>query len=115
VDQEARVRTSRQHLDRDLVERDDAVAEVADRHAEDEERRRRPAGDGDLDVAELVERERLARDEALRPAADRLAEALAQADGSLIIPMMGMVQSLNVSVAVGIVLFELLRQSPLTR
>lgn len=36
--------------------------------------------------------------------------ARAQADGALVIPMMGMVQSLNVSVAVAVVLYEALRQ-----
>lgn len=38
------------------------------------------------------------------------AAALAQADRSLIIPMMGMVQSLNISVACAVALFESLRQ-----
>ena len=38
------------------------------------------------------------------------ADALAAADGSLIIPMMGMVESLNVSVACAVTLFEALRQ-----
>jgi tRNA (guanosine-2'-O-)-methyltransferase len=37
-------------------------------------------------------------------------EAVAQADGSLIIPMMGMVQSLNISVACAVTLYEALRQ-----
>jgi tRNA (guanosine-2'-O-)-methyltransferase len=37
-------------------------------------------------------------------------EAAAQADGMIRIPMMGMIQSLNVSVACAIILFELLRQ-----
>jgi len=36
--------------------------------------------------------------------------ARAQADGSIVIPMMGMVQSLNVSVAAAVVLYEALRQ-----
>jgi tRNA (guanosine-2'-O-)-methyltransferase len=36
--------------------------------------------------------------------------ALEQADGSLVIPMMGMVQSLNVSVACAVALYEALRQ-----
>jgi tRNA (guanosine-2'-O-)-methyltransferase len=37
-------------------------------------------------------------------------EALRLADGSLIIPMMGMVQSLNISVACAVTLYEALRQ-----
>ena len=37
-------------------------------------------------------------------------EALAQADGSLTIPMMGMVESLNISVACAVTLYEVLRQ-----
>jgi len=36
--------------------------------------------------------------------------ARAQADGALVIPMLGMVQSLNVSVAAAVVLYEALRQ-----
>ncbi len=38
------------------------------------------------------------------------AEAIAKADGSIIIPMYGMVQSLNVSVATAIILYEAQRQ-----
>ena len=37
-------------------------------------------------------------------------EAIAQADAGLIVPMMGMVQSLNISVACAVVLYEALRQ-----
>ena len=37
-------------------------------------------------------------------------EAVALADGTLIIPMMGMIQSLNVSVACAVTLYEALRQ-----
>ena len=37
-------------------------------------------------------------------------QAIAGADGSLVIPMMGMVQSLNISVACAVVLYEALRQ-----
>ncbi|MDP9473304.1 MAG: RNA methyltransferase [Chloroflexota bacterium] len=37
-------------------------------------------------------------------------EAIASADGSIVIPMMGMVQSLNISVACAVVLYESLRQ-----
>ena len=37
-------------------------------------------------------------------------EAARLADGSLFIPMMGMVQSLNISVACAVVLYEALRQ-----
>ncbi|MDQ2682693.1 MAG: RNA methyltransferase [Chloroflexota bacterium] len=37
-------------------------------------------------------------------------EAIAQADGALYIPMMGMVESLNISVACAVTLFEALRQ-----
>jgi tRNA (guanosine-2'-O-)-methyltransferase len=37
-------------------------------------------------------------------------EAAAQANGSLKIPMMGMIQSLNVSVAAAVILYEALRQ-----
>ena len=37
-------------------------------------------------------------------------EALAEADGSVVIPMMGMVQSLNISVACAVSLYEALRQ-----
>lgn len=37
-------------------------------------------------------------------------EALAQADGAILIPMMGMVQSLNISVACAVTLYEALRQ-----
>ena len=37
-------------------------------------------------------------------------EALVHADGSLVIPMMGMVQSLNISVACAVTLYEVLRQ-----
>jgi len=37
-------------------------------------------------------------------------EALAEADGSFVIPMMGMVQSLNISVACAVSLYEALRQ-----
>ena len=37
-------------------------------------------------------------------------EAIEQADGALLIPMMGMVESLNISVACAVTLFESLRQ-----
>jgi tRNA (guanosine-2'-O-)-methyltransferase len=37
-------------------------------------------------------------------------EAVDQADGTLLIPMMGMVQSLNISVACAVTLYEALRQ-----
>lgn len=37
-------------------------------------------------------------------------EAIAKADGSIIVPMMGMVQSLNVSVATALILYEAQRQ-----
>ncbi|MCC6314359.1 MAG: RNA methyltransferase [Thermomicrobiales bacterium] len=37
-------------------------------------------------------------------------EALAAADGALVIPMMGMVQSLNISVACAVTLYEAMRQ-----
>lgn len=37
-------------------------------------------------------------------------EAIDQADGALLIPMMGMVESLNISVACAVTLFEALRQ-----
>ena len=37
-------------------------------------------------------------------------EAVANADGSVVIPMMGMVQSLNISVACAVSLYEALRQ-----
>jgi tRNA (guanosine-2'-O-)-methyltransferase len=40
-------------------------------------------------------------------------EAIAKADGSIIIPMYGMVQSLNVSVATAIILYEAQRQRTL--
>ena len=40
-------------------------------------------------------------------------EAIAQADGNIIIPMTGMVQSLNVSVAAALMLFEAQRQREL--
>jgi len=38
------------------------------------------------------------------------AEAIASADGELVIPMMGMVESLNISVACAVTLYEALRQ-----
>jgi tRNA (guanosine-2'-O-)-methyltransferase len=38
------------------------------------------------------------------------AEAIAGADGTFVIPMMGMVQSLNISVACAVTLFEAMRQ-----
>ena len=61
MDDEADVRVARLHLVEDLVERHLAVAEVADRHAQDEERRRHATGDGDLEVGQVVQRERLSR------------------------------------------------------
>jgi tRNA (guanosine-2'-O-)-methyltransferase len=42
-------------------------------------------------------------------------EAVAQADGNIIIPMLGMVQSLNVSVASALMLYEAQRQRELAR
>jgi tRNA (guanosine-2'-O-)-methyltransferase len=38
------------------------------------------------------------------------AEAIAQADGCVVLPMLGMVQSLNISVACAVTLYEALRQ-----
>ena len=37
-------------------------------------------------------------------------DVIARADGALLIPMMGMVQSLNISVACAVTLYEALRQ-----
>jgi hypothetical protein len=61
VDEQARGRGARRHLVEDPVEGHLAVAEVAEVHAQDEEGRRHPAGDSDLDVAQLLPRERLLR------------------------------------------------------
>ena len=63
VDDEADVGVARLHLVEDLVERHLPVTEVADRHAEHEERRRHASGHRDLEVGEVVQRERLARND----------------------------------------------------
>jgi hypothetical protein len=64
VDEQARVGSAGRHLAEDPVERERAIREAAaERHSEDEKCRREPSGDGDLDLTELVERQRLARDD----------------------------------------------------
>ena len=63
VDHETGVGAPRRDLVEDPVERQLAVGELPEREAEGEERRRHPAGDDDLGVAQLVEHERLACDE----------------------------------------------------
>ena len=63
VDQQPGVGLARLDRVEDLVERDDAVPEVAQDHPQDEERGRHLPGHGDLDLAQLVLRHRLPRDD----------------------------------------------------
>ena len=79
MDQQARIGATRRHLVDDLVERHLTEPKVADGQAQDEEGRRHPAGHGDLDLAELVGRERTARDHD-RPVARAHARAVREQD-----------------------------------
>src|SRR6185503_2311809 len=63
VDQQARIGAAGENLLADLVERDGAVAEVAETEPQDEERGRELARYQDLDVAQVGGRQLLLRDD----------------------------------------------------